>query len=88
MECKADNGTVLSDELLDAMAKEYEDGTWEGCGKVSKGRPRLYDEDMETLSFRLPKSRIAAISAVAKRKGESKSDFIRDAIDQALLAQA
>ena len=40
---------------------------------------------METVSFRLPKSRIAAVEAVAKRRGESKSDFYRKAVDRALL---
>lgn len=50
------------------------------------GRPRVYDEDMETVSFRLPKSRIFAIGAVAESRGESRSEFIREAIDAALLA--
>ncbi len=88
MEYIATNGKVLTDELLDSMAAEYEDGTWGGHGEVSRGRPRIYDEDMETVSFRIPKSRIAAIEAVVRKRGESKSDFFRDAIDQALLAQA
>ena len=82
------NGEVVTDELLDSMAAEYEDGTWAGHGEVTRGRPRIYDEDMETVSFRIPKSRIPAIEAVARKRGESKSDFFRNAIDQALLAQA
>lgn len=88
MDYIAMNGTALTDELLDSMAAEYEGGTWGGHGEVSRGRPRIYDEDMETVSFRIPKSRIAAIEAVAKKNGESKSDFFRNAVDQALLAQA
>ena len=70
------------------MAEEYEEGSWSGAGPTSPGRPRIYDEDMETVSFRLPKSRIAAIEAFTKRSGQSKSQFFRDAIDRALLAQA
>ena len=88
MEYKAEDGNILTDAMLEEMAKEYEEGTWSGHGKISKGRPRIYDEDMETVSFRIPKSRVAAIAKIAKRKGESKSDFIRDAIDKALLAEA
>lgn len=84
----ADDGFLLTDEVLDGLAAEYEDGSWEGHGKVGPGRPRMYDEDMETVSFRLPKSRIFAIGAVAKSQGESKSEFIRKAIDAALLAHA
>ena len=82
---EADNGTVLTDEMLDKRAEEYEDGTWSGHGEVAMGRPRLYDEDMGTVSFRLPCSRIRAVQAAAKRQGESKSDFFRRAIDRELL---
>ena len=82
---EADNGTVLTDEMLDKRAEEYEDGTWSGHGEVAMGRPRLYDEDMGTVSFRLPCSRIRAVDAAAKRQGESKSDFFRRAIDRELL---
>ena len=82
---EADNGTVLTDEMLDKRAEEYEDGTWSGHGEVTMGRPRLYDEDMGTVSCRLPCSRIRAVEAAAKRQGESKSDFFRRAIDRELL---
>ena len=82
---EADNGTVLTDEMLDKRAEEYEDGTWSGHGEVAMGRPRLYDEDMGTVSFRLPCSRIRAVEAAAKRQGESKSDFFRRSIDRELL---
>ena len=86
MEFKTADGTVLNDSALNAMAKEYEDGTWSGVGEVTMGRPKLYDEDMETVSFRLPRSRIAVIEAVTKRKGMSKSEFYRQAVDRELLA--
>ena len=88
MEYIAENGVRLTDEVLDSMAAEYEDETWSGHGEVVRGRSRIFDEDMETVSFRIPKSRIAAIEAVAKKRGASKSEFFRDAIDQALLSQA
>ena len=79
MEFKDRSGEVITDERFDAMAEEYEAGTWGGIGEITMGRPKLYDEDLETVSFRLPKSRIAAVEAVAKRRGESKSDFYRKA---------
>ena len=85
MEFKDRSGEVITDEHFDAMAEEYEAGTWGGIGEITMGRPKLYDEDLETVSFRLPKSRIAAVEAVAKRRGESKSDFYRKAVDRALL---
>ncbi len=77
----------MAPETWDEWAREYEDGTWNGVGKVSHGRPKLYEEDMETVSFRLPRSRIAAIEAVTARRGESKSEFYRKAVDRQLLAE-
>ena len=88
MTYEAASGVKLTDDMLDSMAREYEEGTWSGHGEVTPGRPRLFDEDMETVSFRLPKSRIAAVEALTKRTGESKSEFFREAIDRALLAGA
>lgn len=69
------NGDVVSSDRFDAMAEEYEQGTWSGIGEVAMGRPKLYDEDLEAVSARLPKSRAAAVEAGARRRGESKSDF-------------
>ena len=82
MEYVTKNGTVLTDKVLDDMAQEYEKGTWHGS--VTMGRPKLYNEELETISFRLPKSRIAAIDEAAKRRGESKSAFLRAAVEQHL----
>ena len=63
------NGDVVSSDRFDAMAEEYEQGTWSGIGEVAMGRPKLYDEDLEAVSARLPKSRAAAVEAGARRRG-------------------
>jgi hypothetical protein len=82
------SGRVLTDADFDEMAKEYEDGTWEGTlGKVVYGRPRISDEDARSVSFKLPLSRIAAIDRVAAKAGKTRSEFLRDAVDQALIAE-
>lgn len=87
MAFKTASGRALSDADLDAMAAEYEQGSWsEPESKVSPGRPKLYEEDMETVSFRLPRSRVDAVEAAAKREGISKSEFYRRAIDKELLS--
>ena len=88
MEYIAEDGTVLTDAVLDNLAEEYEKGTWHGHGAIHAGRPRLYDEELTTVSFRIPKSRIAAIERIAKERGESKSEFFREAVDRALMAGA
>lgn len=79
----------VTGDQLDAWAREYEEDAWEGrLGEASPGRPRAYDEDMETVTFRLPVSRIRAVESVSNRLGETKSDFFRKAIDKALLETA
>jgi hypothetical protein len=87
MDYIAENGQAVTDEMFDAMAKEYEDGTWAGeFGKVIAGRPRLSGEETVTLTVKVPKSRMALIDTMAKKSGASKSAFVRDAIDKALFA--
>lgn len=77
----------VNEDQLDHMAAEYESGDWNGSvGPVVPGRPRIYDEELETISFRLPKSRVNAIDAKAKRNGETRSQFLRQAVDAALLS--
>ena len=83
----AEDGTVMTDAVLDALAEEYEKGTWHGHDAIHVGRPRLYDEELATVSFRIPKSRVDAIERIAKEHGESKSEFFRRAIDLALMAE-
>ncbi len=86
MEFKLENGTILSDDQLETMAEEYENGAWKGCGEVTLGRPRLYDEDMETVSFRIPHSYIAAIDDASCKRGITKSEFYRQAIENELAS--
>lgn len=88
MEYITENGSVLTDAMLDEMAKEYEDGTWSGHGPVSPGRPPLFDEEMVTVSFRMPISRVQAVETAARKYGQSKSEFFREAVESALLARA
>ena len=84
----SENGVELTDEMLDAMAAEYERGEWSGVGRVTAGRPRSFGEEMETVSFRIPKSRIAAMEEAARKRGETRSDLIREAVDMMLMSLA
>lgn len=86
MEYKAENGQVLTEKTLDEMAKKYEDGTWSGrMGKLVVGRPSLAEEEVKSVSFRLPISRIAMIDARAEAKGETRSEFLRGLIEGELV---
>lgn len=88
MEFRTASGKIIGDAEFEDMAKDYELGAWTGTGEVTIGRPKLYGEDMETVSFRIPRSRVVAVEAVTERLGISKSDFYRLAVDRELLALA
>lgn len=48
------DSTVLTDELLDKLAAEYEDGTWKGkLEEVARGRLNLCKDELEATSFQL-----------------------------------
>ena len=72
----------------DAISEAVEAGgysMWDSS-RVSYGSP--FDEEMTTISVRLPKSRVEAMRRVAERRGVSRSEFVRRAIDQELIADA
>lgn len=77
----------MTEEELEREAAQFESGAWEGgLRSISVGRPRLYDEDMGTVSFRLPASQQQAVAAASERLGISRSEFFRNAIDHELMA--
>jgi predicted DNA binding CopG/RHH family protein len=78
----------VTDEQLDTWAAEYESESWDGMsfGKIIQGRPKLYDEELKTITVKVPASRIAAIQNAASKNGMSRSEFVRQAIDNELIA--
>jgi len=86
MDVKAESGQIITDEMFDEMAKKYEDGTWGGkLGKLVVGRPSLADEEVKSVSFRLPVSKIAIMDARAAARGETRSEFLREIIEVELV---
>ena len=84
---KAKSGAEITDEMFEQMAEEWESGKWEGSlYDVKVGRPREFDEELRSVTFRLPASRLAALEAAAARTGRSRSDLLRDAVDRELLS--
>ena len=82
----SENGQLITEELLDAMTKRHLNEDWSDAkiGKVVVGRPSIADEEVKTVVFRLPVSKIAAIDAYAAEQGETRSQFLRHAVDAAL----
>lgn len=77
----------FTEEQLDKMAEEYENGTWDAShlGKVVMGRPSLADEEVKPITFRLPVSKIAALDRRAAREGRTRSEELRLAVDDRLM---
>ena len=77
---KLADGIVLTDLDIEEMAREWEEGTWEGPWvELRVGRPRLSEEPNANLSFKCPESSAALSAAAAKELGVKKSAFMREA---------
>ena len=78
---------VTDEELaeLERDAMQYESGNWPE-GKITIiDRPPLYDGDeLENVMFRMRKSRLKALERASKQVGKSRSEFLRDAVEDAL----
>lgn len=80
----------VTGEQLDAWADEYEGDDWSHMrfGEVIKGRPRISEEPLDSITVRIPHSRVVAMNRVQEEKGITKSDFVRSAIDHELMETA
>ena len=79
----------LTVEEVDRIVKKVESGDLSDfdAAKVMEGRP-LEQEPMETISLKIPRSRVKAVNRIAKEAGMSRSEFVRRAIDNELVAFA
>ncbi|RDB69930.1 toxin-antitoxin system antitoxin subunit [Eggerthella sinensis] len=85
MTYKTMNGTVLTDELLDMWGDACERGDYPGTpGEIVVGRPRISTEELTTVTFKLPLSQAKALDDTAKRAGETRSQFLRSLVSDAL----
>ena len=77
MEYTLRSGKVVTDEQIEAMAEAIEAGSLPGqwSGEVVVGRPRLADEPLDVISFKVPHSAALAIKRAAEQEGESRSAF-------------
>ena len=80
----------VTEEQLDTWASEYESTDWSSMefGKVVQGRPRISDEELKTITLRIPASRVAAVQRAADREGITRSEFVRKAIENELIDKA
>lgn len=78
----------VTDEELESRAAEYEAADWSHMrfGQVVPGRPRVADEPLESITVKIPRSRAAAIGRLQLETGITRSEFVRRAIDDELMA--
>lgn len=78
----------VTPEYLEEQAAEYESSSWDAMkfGAIIQGRPKISEEPLKTLTVRVPESRLIAIKNAAAKKGISRSDFLRQAIDNELIS--
>lgn len=75
-------------EQLDTWAKEYESSDWSHMrfGKIASGRPKIADEPLDSITVKIPHSRIVAMKRIQQETGMTKSEFVRRAIDNELIS--
>ena len=88
MEYKPKDGTVITDAMIEELGEAVErDGLPGKPGKFlvgSPGRPRISDEDLVTVAFKVPASKRDQLDRAAKARGQKRSEFLRDALEAVL----
>lgn len=81
MEYTLKSGKIITDAEIEALAEAAETGSLPGqwSGNVVIGRPKLADEPLDVISFKVPHSAALAIKRAAEQEGESRSAFLRKA---------
>jgi len=80
----------VTEKQLDEWASEYESASWDkmSFGQIVQGRPRLSNEELKPITVKIPSSRVAAIQYITSKTGISRSEFLRQAIDNEIIAQS
>lgn len=88
MEYRTKSGRVLTDAMIEELAAQAECGDYPGkAGKMlvaPQGRPPLCDEELVTVAFKIPRSFRDKLDKAAHGKNESRSQFLREALEAAL----
>ena len=85
------DGQVLTDEMIREMGDACDRGEYPGTPGEwivrPPGRPQLHPtEELVTIAFKVPKSHRALLDIKAKEAHSTRSQFMRDILDEALTA--
>ena len=84
MDMKTKKGKPVTEEMLDEWADTFERGEWPEGKTVILGRPRLATEELQSVTVKLPRSKVLALEEKASRMGFNRSEAVREAIDEFL----
>lgn len=78
----------VTGEQLDEWAGEYEGEDWSHMrfGDVDEMCEQNLDEQLVTITFRIPRSQVVAVNRILKEKGLTMSEFVLDCIDDMLIS--
>lgn len=62
----------------------------EATGEVVRGpgRPQMFGEELVTVTFKMPRSQLAAVDEKAERLNETRSEYLRKAMERDLAMTA
>ncbi|MCI8425001.1 MAG: ribbon-helix-helix protein, CopG family [Adlercreutzia sp.] len=88
MAYRTKSGAILTEEMIEELASQAEQGEYPGSpGAIvvaPKGRPPLCEEELVTVAFKIPRSYRDRLDERAASLHESRSQFMRNALEAAL----
>ena len=81
-------GATLTDDQIEELAQKAEQGDYPGSPGAwvirPQGRPTQFAEALVTVTLRVPASMRDALDQKARAEGKTRSQFLRQAIAQAI----
>ena len=86
----ANNGQVVTDEMIENWANsldadEWPNG-WKNVGGIVDGVPKTNSANTETLSIKIPVAMKVAVTKGAQDSGQTTSAFVRGIIENSLIS--
>ena len=81
------NGIELTDEMIEQIAEAFERGEWPGGeSRIVQGRPLMFGEELQSVTFKVPIRKVAALDRKAAGLDMSRSDYLRRLLDEDLAS--
>lgn len=91
-ELVAENGQVVTDEIIDGWERALERDEWPSgwinVGDIVEGRLPKAAPDTVTLSLKVPAAMKKALEAEAKSEGKSTGAYVRGVLADSLMTKA